>query len=99
MNLILGLNNRIETTRTRTLDGKFYTTICTKNSSNEDQFSSSTDSPIHRLKLEKKSISNEDYHLFGQPMKRTHSSESNSLNSLTKKVLQMENDRINSQMN
>ena len=74
--------NTVQTTTTRTFDGKFLTTISTsyqnKNPTN----------PSNQL--------NNQFQ-FGQTFKRTLSdqiiSNSNQLNSLTKKVLQIENDR------
>jgi hypothetical protein len=76
-----GLNNRVQTTTTRTDDGKFLTTISTINNSN-----SNSNQTIQHL--------DENQFLFGQhSFKRTFQQDSNSLTSLTKKVLQIENDR------
>ncbi|CAF1307200.1 unnamed protein product, partial [Rotaria sp. Silwood1] len=79
-------NNTVRTTRTRTDDGKFLTTIATIskiNNSNENQ----VNILINR---------NEKNLFFGQltnnSIKRTFSDDSNS-NCLTKKVLQIEKDR------
>jgi hypothetical protein len=81
-----GLNNTVKTTRTRTEDGKFLTTISTVsklNNSNDNQIINQNQNQI----------------LFGQSIKRTLSQDlnTNSLNSLTKKVLIIENDRQNIQ--
>ncbi|CAF4215200.1 unnamed protein product, partial [Rotaria sordida] len=82
-------NNTVRTTRTRTEDGKFLTTISTIskiNNSNDNQ----DNILINR---------NEKNLFFGQStnnsIKRTLSDDSNSncLTSLTKKVLQIEKDR------
>ncbi|CAF1239723.1 unnamed protein product [Rotaria sordida] len=84
-----GANNTVRTTRTRTEDGKFLTTISTIskiNNSNDNQ----DNILINR---------NEKNLFFGQStnnsIKRTLSDDSNSncLTSLTKKVLQIEKDR------
>lgn len=85
-----GLNNTVQTTRIRTDDGKFLTTISTLS-----KFNYSNDQNYNNNNNQQNTI------LFGQPIKRTSSdntySNSNSLNSLTKKVLQIENDRLNIQ--
>ncbi|CAF4202662.1 unnamed protein product, partial [Rotaria sordida] len=82
-------NNTARTTRIRTEDGNFLTTISTLskiNNSNENQ-----DNILFNR--------NEKNLFFGQStnnsIKRTHSDDSNSncLTSLTKKVLQIEKDR------
>ncbi len=77
----------MRTTRTRTEDGKFLTTISTISKGNNND--------------EKRVVNtNETNLLFGQSsqnsIKRTLEDEQNSncLTSLTKKVLQIENDRI-----
>jgi hypothetical protein len=77
----------VRTTRTRTEDGKFLTTISTISKGNNND--------------EKRVVNtNETNLLFGQSsqnsIKRTLEDEQNSncLTSLTKKVLQIENDRI-----
>jgi hypothetical protein len=86
---ILGLNNTVRTTRTRTEDGKFLTTISTISKLNN------FDEKLPNVIVNK----NERNLLFGQSsnhsIKRTLEQEENSncLTSLTKKVLQIENDR------
>ncbi|CAF1179350.1 unnamed protein product [Adineta steineri] len=85
-----GANNTVRTTRTRTEDGKFLTTI-------------STISKLNNLDSKNENIiinTNQTNLLFGQSttnnsIKRTLSDDPNSncLTSLTKKVLQIENDR------
>jgi hypothetical protein len=80
-----GLNNQVQTTTTRTDDGKFLTTISTIPKIN------STNTQINQH-------FNQNQFLFGQStnnqaFKRTFQQDSNSLTSLTKKVLQIENDR------
>jgi hypothetical protein len=82
-----GLNNRVQTTRTRTEDGKFLTTISTIPKINN---SNDNNNIINN---------NQNQLLFGQSIKRTLEQDfnSNSLTSLTKKVLQIENDRQNIQ--
>ena len=77
------MNNTVQTTRTRTMDGKFLTTISTVSTLMEP---STIDQGENRSE-----------NIFGQSttLKRALSNQSfnNSLNSLTKKVLQIENDR------
>ena len=88
-----GVNNTVQTTRTRTLDGKFLTTI-------------STVSTVLEPLLGEERKENPSSLFFGQSggrdvlsssstLKRSLSNQSfsNPLNSLTKKVLQIENDR------
>ena len=82
------MNNRVQTTRIRTEDGKFLTTISTipkiTPNSNENQ--------------SKRNIE-ENHFVFGQStineqsFKRTFEQDSNTLTSLTKKVLLIQNDR------
>ena len=80
-----GLNNRVQTTRTRTEDGKFLTTISTIskiNQSNQNQLINSEE---------------QNQFAFGQSTTNQSFKRQNpddSLTSLTKKVLQMENDRL-----
>jgi hypothetical protein len=84
-----GLNNRVQTTTTRTDDGKFLTTISTipkinNENSNSNQLNNQIDQ--NQLLFGQSNINN-------QTFKRTFQQDSNSLSSLTKKVLQIENDR------
>ena len=74
------MNNRVQTTRVRTEDGKFLTTISTvpKLNPNENQLKTNIE---------------ENHFIFGQSFKRTFEQDSNSLTSLTKKVLLIQNDR------
>jgi hypothetical protein len=104
----LGHHNTVQTTRTRTIDGKFLTTISTV--SNIQVPSENTAEPFvvsHRNPNEKRlffgqstanvssSSGSLQLHSKINSIKRTLSDDShcNSLTSLTKKVLQMENDR------
>ena len=93
--LILGANNTVRTTRIRTDDGKFLTTISTISKLNNS----------NRMIENIHCNDNEKHLIFGQStnnsIKRTFSDDSNSncLTSLRTKVLQIEKDRQNIQDN